>query len=105
MKAAREAKNAVVDEYAGQSKYAKACEILDEGFDDAFQYIALERTHNRLKSTNLLERLNQEVRRREKVVRIFPNVASANRLIGAVLMNSNEDWIGSTRRYIRFEDE
>ncbi|WP_369669098.1 transposase, partial [Enterococcus faecium] len=40
-----------------------------------------------LKSTNLIERLNQEVRRREKIIRIFPNQTSANRLIGAVLMD------------------
>lgn len=104
MDSARTAKNAVVNKYGDQSKYSKACEVLDEGFDDAFQYIALEKKHNRLKSTNLLERLNQEVRRREKVVRIFPNVASANRLIGAVLMNTNEDWISSTRKYICFEE-
>ncbi|NLY37165.1 MAG: hypothetical protein GX046_08015 [Tissierellia bacterium] len=53
----------------------------------------------------MLERLNQEVRRREKVVRIFPNVASANRLMGALLMNSKEDWISSRRKYIHFEEK
>ncbi|SEI98632.1 Transposase, Mutator family, partial [Alkalibacterium gilvum] len=44
--------------------------------------------------------LNQEVRRREKVIRIFPNHASANRLIGAVLMDKSEEWLSSTRKYI-----
>ncbi|SEI79224.1 Transposase, Mutator family, partial [Alkalibacterium gilvum] len=67
---------------------------------DAFQYIVAGQGHNRLKSTNLLERLNQEVRRREKVIRIFPNHASANRLIGAVLMDKSEEWLSSTRKYI-----
>ena len=69
----------------------KRVETSDEGFEDAFQYIVAGQGHNRLKSTNLLERLNQEVRRREKVIRIFPNHASANRLIGAVLMNKSEE--------------
>ena len=50
---------------------------------------------------NLLERSNQEVRRREKVVRIFPNANSANPLIGAVLMHQHEDWISSTRAYMK----
>ncbi|WP_273960554.1 transposase, partial [Enterococcus lactis] len=52
---------------------------------------------------NLLERLNQEVRRREKIIRIFPNRTSANRLIGAVLMDLNDEWVSSTRKYIKFD--
>lgn len=76
---------------------------MDEGFEDAFQYTVVGKSHNRLKSTNLLERLNEEVRRREKVIRIFPNTASANRLIGAVLMDVHESWISSPRKYIQFE--
>ncbi len=62
----------------------------------------MEQVHSRLKSTNLIERLNQEVRRREKTIRIFPNVASANRLVGAVLMDEHEGWISSPRKYIQF---
>jgi len=83
-------------------KYTKACETLDNGFEDAFQYTVIGNGHNRLKSTNLLERLNQEVRRREKIIRIFPNRASANRLIGAVLMDLHDEWLSSTRKYIKF---
>ncbi len=60
-------------------------------------------SHNRLKSTNLIERLNQEVRRREKIIRIFPNQTSANRLIGAVLMDLHDEWIYSSRKYINFD--
>ncbi len=71
--------------------------------EDAFQYTVIGNGHNRLKSTNLLERLNQEVRRREKIIRIFPNRASANRLIGAVLMDLHDEWLSSTRKYIKFE--
>ena len=97
---ARTMKSHLLEEYMDQIKYTKACETLDEGFEDAFQYVVAGHGHNRLKSTNLLERLNQEVRRREKVIRIFPNHASANRLIGAVLMDKSEEWLSSTRKYI-----
>ena len=47
--------------------------------------------HHHIRSTNSLERLNQEVRRRERVIRIFPNTQSAFRLIGAVLMDIAEE--------------
>lgn len=99
---ARSAKQALLMEYAEKPKYKKACQALDNGFDDAFQYTVVGQTHNRLKSTNLLERLNEEVRRREKVIRIFPNEASANRLIGAVLMDIHENWLDSSRKYIEW---
>ena len=98
---ARRMKNLVLEEYADQACYAKACQVLDEGFEDAFQYTVIGPAHSRLRSTNVLERLNQEVRRREKVVRIFPNVASANRLIGAVLIDQHEHWISSSKADIR----
>lgn len=99
---ARKAKNTLVNDYVEQPKYRKACEELDEGFEDAFQYVVVGHGQSRLKSTNLLERLNEEIRRREKVIRIFPNHASANRLIGAVLIDRHEDWLSSTRKYIQF---
>lgn len=99
---ARAAKNNLLEAYAEKKTYQKACQKLDEGFEDAFQYTVVGGGHNRLKSTNLIERLNQEVRRREKVIRIFPNVASANRLIGAVLIDLHEEWISSSRKYIEF---
>jgi len=99
---ARAAKDQLLQAYEGKKKYQKACEKLDNGFEDAFQYTVMEQVHSRLKSTNLIERLNQEVRRREKTIRIFPNVASANRLVGAVLMDEHEEWISSPRKYIQF---
>lgn len=99
---ARAAKNDLLETYSSSKKYAKACERLDEGFEDAFQYTIIGKGHSRLKSTNLLERLNQEVRRREKVIRNFPNEASANRLIGAILIDLHEEWMSSPRKYIQF---
>lgn len=97
--AARITKDKILEKYS--EKYNKMCECLDQGFEDSFQYTSSKSTrYNRLKSTNLLERLNQEIRRREKVVRIFPNVESAERLIGSMLIDIDEDWITNTRRYI-----
>lgn len=92
----------MINKFIHQKRYEKACEILDEGFEDAFQYTVVANGHTRLRSTNSIERLNQEIRRREKVIRIFPNTVSAIRFIGAVLMDIHEEWIGSPRKYIKF---
>ena len=75
---------------------------MDDGFEDAFQYTVQGNSHNRLKSTNLIERLNQEVRRREKIIRIFPNQTFS---IGAVLMDLHDEWIYSSRKYINFDNK
>ncbi len=96
---ARKATDQLMDEYENEVKYEKACKILDEGLEDAFQYTN-EKISKRLITSNLIERLNEEIRRRERVVRIFPNISSANRLIGAILMDINEEWISSGRKYI-----
>jgi len=50
-----------------------------------------------LKSTNMLERLNEEIRRRTRVVRIFPNCESCLRLIRALAVEAHENWIESSR--------
>lgn len=97
---ARAAKNRLLETYDGEKRYEKACSALDEGFEDAFQYTVNGASHSRLRSTNLLERLNSEIRRREKVIRIFPNVQSAVRLIGALLIDQNDSWLESDRNYI-----
>lgn len=66
--------------------------VLDEGFEDAFAYYStIKINYSRLKSINMLERVNQEIRKREKVVRIFPNTASAFRLIESLLLDIHED--------------
>lgn len=58
--------------------------------------------HKRIRTTNALERVNQEIKRRTKVVRIFPNPAACARLAAAVLKEHHEDWI-TGRRYLRME--
>ena len=100
---ARTLKNSICERYS--EKYRKMTECLDEGFEDGFQYCSIEETnYSRIKSTNMLERVNSEIRRRERVVRIFPNEQSALRLIGAVLIDIHEDWQSSARQYIKFTD-
>ena len=81
----------IQEQYA--DKASRAVETLDQGLEDAIAVLALpEYYRRRLRTTNSVERLNQEVRRREKVIRIFTNTESAIRLIGAVLMERHEEW-------------
>ncbi len=83
-----------------EKKAPKAAAILDEGFDDITAVLSLPLYYRkRLRTTNGVERLNQEIRRRERVIRIFPNEASVIRLMGALLMEQDEKWqIG--RKYL-----
>jgi putative transposase len=69
----------------------KAINCLEAAFDDATAVLSLpEHYRKRLRTTNGQERLNEEIRRRERVIRIFPNTASAERLLGALLMEFDE---------------
>lgn len=72
---------------------AKAVACLEDGFDDAMAVMALpEKYRRRLRTTNMMERLNEEIRRRERVVRVFPNDAALLRLVGALLAEISETW-------------
>jgi putative transposase len=87
----RSFKDELMSKFGNNAKYEKALGVLDEGFEDTIQYMNHpESIRSHIRSTNSLERLNQEVRRREKVIRIFPNTQSAFRLVGAVLMHYQE---------------
>jgi len=86
-----------------------ALEVLDEGFEDATAALALpEKYRRRLRTTNIaekflsVERFIEEIRRREKVVRIFPNMQAAWRLIGALCAEQHEEWAHG-RRYLTME--
>jgi len=94
---ARELKKQFVEKNQDQKGFQKAVGILDEGFEDAMQFHSRPLTHHKhIRSTNMLERLNREIRRREKVITIFPNDQSAIRIIGSVLMHIEEGWVGKT---------
>jgi putative transposase len=71
----------------------KAAIILEEGFEDILAVLRLAPClRRRLRTTNGLERLNEELRRRERVIRIFPNEGSLYRLMGALLIEIHETW-------------
>lgn len=82
----------------------RALETLEAGFDDATAILALpEKYRRRLRTTNMLERFIEEIRRREKVIRIFPNRASAYRLVGALCAERHEEW-STGRRYLIMDE-
>jgi len=77
---------------------------LEQGFDDVMAVMNLPiKYRKRLRTSNSIERLNQEIRRRERVIRIFPNEASLLRLIGALLMEVDERW-SSGKKYLLMEE-
>ena len=86
-----------------QGKYPKLCEWVEMNIEETFTFYRLPKEHHKhLKSTNVLERLNQELKRRTHVVRIFPNEASCLRLIRALAVELHEDWL-ETQRYLNME--
>ena len=81
---ARAIKNEIFEPF--EKKAPKSMDCLEEGFEESLTILSFPRKYRiRLRSTNSQERLNEEVRRRERVIRIFPNEDSAIRLIGALL--------------------
>lgn len=98
----RELKTRFTNKYEGTKGFSKAIDILDDGFEDAIQFLSHPvGYHKHLRTTNMLERVNQEVRRREKVIRIFTNEQSAIRIIGSVLMDIEEDWDKNKAPYLK----
>jgi len=74
-------------------RWPKLGKLMDDSEDDVLAYMAFPPQHRtKLHSTNPLERLNKEVKRRADVVGIFPSEASIIRLIGAVLLEANDEW-------------
>ena len=91
LESARKVRDQIIQTY--EDKAPKATALLDEAFDDITAVLALPlKYRKRLRTTNGVERLNQEIRRRERVIRIFPNAASVIRLMGALLMEQDEKW-------------
>ena len=73
---------------------------VEENIDETFSVYRLPRAHRtRMKSTNMLERYNEEIRRRTRVIRIFPNEASCLRLIRALAVETHDQWV-SGKRYL-----
>ena len=86
-----------------QSRYPKLCDWVESNIEETLTFYRLPQAHHKhLKSTNMLERLNQELKRRTLVVRIFPNAASCLRLVRALAAEMDEDWVEATR-YLNME--
>jgi putative transposase len=99
--AAHEEWRAVADRL--RDRFRKLAELMDEAEDDVLAHMAFPKHHWRqLHSTNPLERLNGEIKRRTDVVAIFPNEDAIVRLVGALLLEQNDEW-AVTRRYMTLE--
>jgi putative transposase len=88
-----------------QARFAKAMETFEAGIDDVLSYLHYPQPHRvRISSTNPLERLNLEIRRRTRVVGIFPHTGACQRLIGMLLVEKHEDWLTDEKAYLTFDD-
>lgn len=95
---ARKLKDSIIEEY--QDVAPEAMNILDFGFEDAAVIMNLPPKYRiKLRTSNIIERENREIRRREKVIGIFPNVESIIRLIGSVLNDDHNDWSNQQRLF------
>ena len=82
----------------------KTAELLDEAFDDITAVMALPlKYRKKLRTSNSIERVNEEVRRRERVIRIFPSEDSVMRILGSVLIDVHEGWENKSRSFDMFE--
>lgn len=88
----------ILADYAEEAP--QACERLGAGFDDAMTVMRLPGQMRRCtRTSNYLERLNKEIKRRSNVVGVFPNDGSVIRLVGALLMEENDRWAAMSKAY------
>ena len=85
-----------------EKSYPKAVAIFEAGIEDALTYLRYPSSHHvRIRTTNMLERLFREVKRRTKVVGVFPNETSASTLATEIMLRSSEEW--TLKRYFSME--
>jgi putative transposase len=86
------------------ARYPRLTQWVEDNIEETLTFFRLPRQHHKhMKSTNMLERLNEEIRRRTYVVRIFPNTESCLRLVRALAVETNENWM-EANRYLNMDD-
>ena len=87
------------DEFAAH--FPKLGPLMDDAKQEVLAFTAFPREHwRKVWSTNPLERVNKEIKRRSRVVGIFPNDAAVIRLVGAIMIDLHDEWVASDRRYL-----
>jgi len=109
VEAARTRKDAAVARLSGPAP--KAAQLLDESFDDIAAVFALpQKYRQKMRTSNAVERLNEEIRRRDRALRIYPSDDSVTRIIGSLLLDQTEEWLSGRlyvdmREYMEFISE
>ena len=99
-----ETAEALAEEFVSlyEESYPKAVSVFEAGIEDALTYLRYPGSHHaRIRTTNMLERLFREVKRRTRVVGVFPSETSANTLATEIALRSSEEW--ALRRYLTIE--